>query len=186
MDSLPGEERVEVCFAGRSNVGKSSLLNALLGRRARGLARTSAKPGHTRQLNFYDLDGKVWLVDLPGYGYAKASKTEARAWQRLTNAYLAERRGLGRAYVLIDARRGIGTADHQFMDKLDAAGVSHRCVLTKIDKLAPGDQGTILESVAPGLSQHPAAHPHPLATSVRAKEGLEELRADIAVLAGLA
>lgn len=178
LAALPDEDRAEVCFGGRSNAGKSTLLNALLGRRA--LARSSSQPGCTRQLNFFDLDGSIWLVDLPGYGYARASRSEARRWQKLMSLYVSGRRGLRRAYVLIDARRGVGSADHEFMARLDSAGVSHRCVLTKIDKLPTAGRDSLPDRVAADLARHPAAHPQPLATSARLRNGLEELRDDIA------
>ncbi len=181
LDALPSEDRAEVCFGGRSNAGKSSLLNALLGRRA--LARASAQPGCTRQLNFFDLDGSLWLVDLPGYGYARASRTEAKRWQALAGKYVAGRRGLRRAYVLIDSRRGVSDSDHEFMARLDSAGVSHRCVLTKIDKLPAATHGDLPNQVASDLAKHPAAHPQPLATSARSRDGLEALREDIADIA---
>lgn len=181
LDALPCEDRAEICFGGRSNAGKSSLLNALLGRRA--LARASAQPGCTRQLNYFDLDGSLWLVDLPGYGYARASRTEARRWQALAGKYVAGRRGLRRAYVLIDARRGVTDSDHEFMARLDSAGVSHRCVLTKIDKLPAAGRDMLPDQVATDLVRHPAAHPLPLATSARLRDGLEALRADIADVA---
>lgn len=163
---------------GRSNVGKSSLLNALVGRRA--LAPASATPGRTRRLDFYDLDGAVWLVDLPGYGYAKASKRAAARWHQLMEAYVTGRGPLRRAYVLLDCRRGVGAADHLLMDRLDAAGLSHRWVLTKIDKLRPSAAVDPVPLLADDLRRHPAAHPAPLATSAVTGAGIDRLRADIA------
>lgn len=184
LDALPAGDRPEFCFAGRSNVGKSSLLNALLGRRA--LAHASSVPGRTRQLNFFDLAATVWLVDLPGYGYARTHRAEARDWQRLTGAYLAGRRSLSRAYLLVDSRRGVGEKDHEMMTRLDAAGVSHRCILTKVDKLRAPERNEPHPAVRAALGRHPAAHPEPILTSARDRTGLDEIRADIAVLAGLA
>lgn len=183
LTTLPTDDRPEVCFAGRSNVGKSSLLNAMLGRRA--LARTSNTPGRTRELNFYNVDDRMWLVDLPGYGYAVASKRDIAAWQRLTQAYLSGRPTLRRVFVLIDARRGVGELDDALMTTLDQCGVNHRWVLTKIDKLKSTEQDRPLAALAPHLAKHPAAHPHPLVTSARTYIGLAELREDVAMLAGL-
>ena len=182
LASLPDDGRPEVCFGGRSNAGKSSLLNALVGRRA--LARTSSSPGRTRALNFFDLGGILWLVDLPGYGYARASDREAKAWGRLVENYFRQRRSLLRAYVLIDARRGIGQADHAFMSLLDAAGVSHRAVATKSDKIRPSEKGPPDAAILEALRLHPAALPTPIRTSAAKRRGLEELRADIAEVAG--
>ena len=177
--SLPRDGRPEVCFAGRSNVGKSSLLNALVGRRA--LARTSSTPGRTRQLDFYDLGGVIWLVDLPGYGYARVSKRESAAWMRLVEFYLAGRRALRRAYVLLDARRGPGPTDRTLMEGLDTAGVSHRWVLTKTDKLSPTAP---LPDLTEELARFTAAHPSPLVTSAVTRVGIDALRADIAECTG--
>ncbi len=183
LASLPDDGRPEVCFGGRSNAGKSSLLNAVVGRRA--LARTSSSPGRTRALNFFDLGGILWMVDLPGYGYARASNREAKAWGRLVEHYFRERRSLLRAYVLIDARRGIGQADHAFMSLLDAAGVSYRAVVTKSDKIRPSEQGASDEAISEALRTHPAAFPEPLRTSAAKRRGLEALRSDIVEAAGL-
>ena len=184
LGALPTDERPEVCFGGRSNVGKSSLLNALVGRRS--LARTSSSPGRTRMLNFFDLGSVLWLVDLPGYGFARASTREAQAWGRLVEAYLLERRSLLRAYVLIDARRGIGPADHAYMALLDRAGVSHRVIVTKVDKIRPSESGASDLAFTEALGSHPASLPQPIRTSAAKRRGLAELRTDIAVTAGLA
>ena len=181
--ALPDDGRPEVCFGGRSNSGKSSLLNALVGRRA--LARTSSSPGRTRELNFFDLGGVLWLVDLPGYGYARASNRDAHAWGQLVEEYLRVRRSLLRAYVLIDARRGVGPADHVFMSLLDQAGISHRAIATKMDKIRPSQKGASDTAFAEALGTHPAAYPRPVRTSAAKRSGLEELRADIADAAGL-
>ncbi len=178
LGALPDDGRPEVCFGGRSNVGKSSLLNALVGRRA--LARTSSSPGRTRTLNYFDLGGVLWLVDLPGYGYARASWREARAWGRLVEAYLGTRRSLLRAYVLIDARRGVGDSDHAFLSLLDRAGIGFQAVATKEDKIRPSERGASDASILEALHTHPAARPTVLRTSARKRTGLDELRVDIA------
>ena len=184
LDDLPADGPPEVCFGGRSNCGKSSLLNALVDRR--GLARASGSPGRTRALNYFDLGGVLWLVDLPGYGYARASIREARAWGRLVEAYLRSRRNLRRAYVLVDARRGIGALDHTYMSLLDEAGISHRTVATKMDKIRPSRQGASDAALEAALAAHPAARAGVLRTSATRRSGLEALRRDILDAAGLA
>ncbi|HEX9810290.1 MAG TPA: ribosome biogenesis GTP-binding protein YihA/YsxC [Alphaproteobacteria bacterium] len=177
--SLPPARGPEVAFAGRSNVGKSSLINTLTGRGA--LARTSSTPGRTRQINFFDLGGRLTLVDLPGYGHARAGRGEAGAWSRLTALYLRGRQGLRRVVVLIDARRDIGEADREVMALLDEAAVSYQVVLTKIDK-APAAADAVAQ-VAAEIAGRPAAHPDVLATSARAETGIDALRAALAALA---
>lgn len=179
LDRLPEPELVEVAFAGRSNVGKSSLVNALTGRGA--LARASNTPGRTRQINFFRLDDALMLVDLPGYGYARAPKREIAAWTTLVDAYLRGRAPLRRLMLLIDARHGIKDSDRDLMKMLDAAAVSYQGVLTKIDKA--DDLEAMKAEVAAELAKHVAAHPVLLATSAVSGAGLDEAREEIAALA---
>ena len=182
LDGLPEPGLPEVAFAGRSNCGKSSLLNALTGRRA--LARTSNTPGRTQQLNFFDLGDKLWLVDMPGYGYARASKTDIAAWTETVRDYLRGRPTLRRLCVLIDGRHGIKANDEEMMAMLDTAAVSYLVVLTKTDKLSAGALAARIDATAKELKSHPAAMPDPIATSARNGDGIAALRADIATLAG--
>ena len=181
LSGLPGNGLPEVAFAGRSNVGKSSLINALTGRKA--LARTSNTPGRTREINFFDLDERLHLVDLPGYGYARVSKTEVKAWTQLVQDYLRGRAVLRRVCLLIDARRGIKQADHTVMAALDEAAVSYQVVLTKADKLKSAALEHALQGVRDQLRSHVAAHPEILVTSSVKGTGLPELRAHLAALA---
>ncbi len=176
MDGLPDADRVEVCFAGRSNVGKSTLINALTGRR--GLARTSGTPGRTQEINFFTVADR-YLVDLPGYGFAKAPVKTVEAWQRLLRAYLAGRPTLRRAFVLIDSRHGIKPPDEEIMGLLDRAAVPFQAVMTKADKkdTAP------LDRVREGLSRHPAAFPEIVVTSAEKNGGIDDLRAIVAGIA---
>ena len=155
LGRLPPAGLPEVAFAGRSNVGKSSLINALTGRRA--LARTSQTPGRTQQINFFDLGGRLMLVDLPGYGYAKAPKSTVAAWQRLVRQYLRGRSALRRICVLIDARHGFKEVDREFMDMLDEAAVAYQVVLTKVDQLRAGELPDLLATVAAELARKPGA-----------------------------
>ncbi|MFQ5774036.1 MAG: ribosome biogenesis GTP-binding protein YihA/YsxC [Kiloniellaceae bacterium] len=171
----------EAAFAGRSNVGKSSLINALTGRRT--LARTSHTPGRTRQINFFDLGGRLGLVDLPGYGYARAAKTEIRRWTALTRRYLKGRPLLRRVCLLVDARHGLKENDRRIMRELDEAAVSYQVVLTKADKLTPKAQAAVRRATAAELAAHPAAHPDCPATSAATGLGIAELRAALAALA---
>jgi GTP-binding protein len=182
IDDLPKDGRPEVAFAGRSNVGKSSLINALTGRTT--LARVSVTPGRTRELNFFSLgkDGGLYLVDMPGYGYAKASKSEAKGWTRLISDYLKGRRELKRVFLLIDSRHGIKPSDKETMKMLDEAAVSYQVVLTKADKPKASELAVLQEKIARNLAQHPAAYPVILTTSARMGFGLDELRAAIASL----
>ncbi|MEL7215933.1 MAG: ribosome biogenesis GTP-binding protein YihA/YsxC [Pseudomonadota bacterium] len=180
MGGLPPDDRIEVCFAGRSNVGKSSLINALTGRKA--LARTSSTPGRTQEINFFTLAESHYLVDLPGYGFAKAPKPVVETWQRLLKAYLAGRPNLRRAFVLIDFRHGIKPVDAEILGLLDKAAVPFQCVLTKADKVKAQDQEAILAQVRRALSSHPAAFPEIISTSSQRGSGLDALRA---VIAGL-
>ena len=178
---LPPVELPEVAFAGRSNVGKSSLLNALTNRRT--LARTSNTPGRTREVNFFRLGGRLMLVDLPGYGYARAGKEEIARWNELIEDYLRGRGNLLRVYLLIDARRGIGAPDRKVMELLDKAAVVYQVVLTKIDKVKPVPLGKVQAATEAELKRHGAAYPEILATSSKNKIGLELLRATVATLA---
>ncbi|MEE8351221.1 MAG: ribosome biogenesis GTP-binding protein YihA/YsxC [Rhodospirillales bacterium] len=183
MDQVPETSLAEIAFAGRSNVGKSSLINALTGRKT--LARTSNTPGRTRQVNFFDLGGLLMLTDLPGYGYAKAPKAEIRQWTRLINDYLKGRVGLRRACLLIDARHGLKATDREVMKTLDTAAVVYQVVLTKCDKLKESALKARIEEVLGELAKHPAAHPDVIATSARKGDGIAEVRATLAALANL-
>jgi len=181
LDSLPPLSLPEVAFAGRSNVGKSSLINALTGRNS--LARTSQTPGRTRQLIFFSLSNRLQLVDLPGYGYAKAPKTDIDAWTRLTKQFLAGRQSLQRLMLLIDSRRGINEADKQMMKLMDDQAVSWAVVLTKIDKLSASQQKEVIAKTSGQIKTHVAAFPHIWTTSSAEKIGIEALRAHLASLA---
>ena len=181
-DQVPNTDLPEVAFAGRSNVGKSSLINALCGRK--GLARISRTPGRTQQLNFFVLGDRLMLADLPGYGYAAASRASIEQWTRLVMTYLKGRAQLRRACLLVDARRGIGDADRDVMELLDGAAVAYQVVLTKCDKVTGAGLADLGRAVAGELVAHPAAHPVALATSARAGTGFAELRAELAALAG--
>jgi GTP-binding protein len=183
VDGLPKDGRAEVAFAGRSNVGKSSLINALTGRTS--LARVSVTPGRTRELNFFTLgrDEALYLVDMPGYGYAQASKADVKRWTRLIGDYLRGRRELKRVFLLVDARHGIKPNDNETMTLLDEAAVSYQVVLTKADKPKASELAEIQAKVASDLAKHPAAYPQILITSARMGSGIPELRAAIAALA---
>ena len=178
MKALPPVSLPEICFAGRSNVGKSSLVNALTGRRM--LARTSQTPGRTRQLIFFALANRLQLVDLPGYGYAAAPKADIKAWTGLTRKFLAGRPSLQRVFLLIDSRRGVGRADEDIMGLLDEAAVSWAVVLTKSDKLKPAQIDKIVKDTSVTISRHVAAYPEIFTTSSETKDGIEYLRAHIA------
>jgi len=177
MDGLPPADRVEVCFAGRSNVGKSTLINALTGRKA--LARASNTPGRTQEINFFTLADSHYLVDLPGYGFAKAPVNVVEKWQRLLRAYLTGRATLRRAFVLVDARHGVKAPDEEIMTALDKAAVTFQVVLTKTDKVKAGELESVLGQVRGALVKHPAAFPEIVATSSEKGEGIETLRAVI-------
>ena len=181
LASLPPLSLPEIAFAGRSNVGKSSLINALTSRN--NLARTSQTPGRTRQLIFFSLSGRLQLVDLPGYGYAKAPKTDIQAWTKLTKQFLAGRQTMQRLMLLIDSRRGINEADRQMMKLMDEQAVSWAVVLTKMDKLTARQQDEIISNTSAQISKHVAAFPHVWTTSSAEKTGIEALRAHIAGLA---
>jgi len=172
---------VEVAFAGRSNVGKSSLINALTGQKA--LARTSNTPGRTRQLNLFGAEAGLTIVDMPGYGYARASKKEASWWQRMARAYLAGRPNLRRVYLLVDARHGLKANDIEMLDLLDKAAVSYQVVLTKCDKPKPAGLDEVMTATAAAIGRRPAAHPDIIATSAETGAGIDDLRAEIAGLA---
>ncbi|MBL3570312.1 YihA family ribosome biogenesis GTP-binding protein [Rhodovulum sulfidophilum] len=177
MDGLPPADRPELCFAGRSNVGKSSLINALTGRK--GLARASNTPGRTQEINYFTLGDSHYLVDLPGYGYAEAPVKIVEKWQRLLKSYLAGRQTLRRAFVLIDARHGVKAVDDEIMKLLDGAAVTFQTVLTKADKVKAADRDAVLTQVRGALARHPAAFPEILLTSSEKGDGIATLRAVI-------
>ena len=181
MAQLPEFTLPEVAFAGRSNVGKSSLVNALTGQNT--LARTSNTPGRTRQLNFFDLGSRLLLVDLPGYGYAKAPKSEIKRWTELTQDYLRGRPTLRRVCLLIDARRGVRDTDREVMSALDTAAVSYQMVLTKADKVGQRELADVLASTQDLRRKHVALHPQIATTSAQKSTGIAELRAELATLA---
>jgi GTP-binding protein len=183
VTDLPQDGRAEIAFAGRSNVGKSSLINALTGQKS--LARVSVTPGRTRELNFFTLgrDGQLLLVDMPGYGYARASKAEVRGWTRLIRDYLKGRSELKRLFLLIDARHGLKESDREIMTLMDEAAVSYHGVLTKADKPKSAELAAVEANVAAELAKRPAAHPQLIVTSARNGTGMPELRAAIAALA---
>jgi GTP-binding protein len=177
LADLPQERQPEIAFAGRSNVGKSSLLNALVGRK--GMARASNTPGRTQEINYFNLGGVLRLVDLPGYGYAKAARKDVERWSRLTNEFLRGRAPLRRVCLLVDSRHGLKPPDAEAMDILDAAAVSYAIVLTKADKIRPGDAEALYEATAKAVAKRPAAHPVIRATSAETGVGIAQLRADI-------
>jgi len=185
LDHLPETSHVEIAFAGRSNVGKSSLINALTNQK--GLARTSNTPGRTQELNFFMLapqrgDGAAWLVDLPGYGYARESKDKIAAWNKLLNAYLRGRPNLRRVFMLVDSRHGLKANDLAMMDDLDVAAVSYQVVLTKIDKIKKGQLERVMSATEEALKKRPAAFPFVLASSSEKNTGIDDVRGAFASL----
>ncbi|GLQ54719.1 ribosome biogenesis GTP-binding protein YihA/YsxC [Devosia nitrariae] len=178
---LPAADRVEIAFAGRSNVGKSSLINALCG--TSGLARTSNTPGRTQELNIFESQSApLRIVDMPGYGFAQAPEDKVKAWTRLIHAYLTGRPTLRRVYVLVDARHGIKANDQSVMNELDRAAVSYQVVLTKADKPLGKDLDAVIAATRAAIAKRPAAHPEAMVTSSEKGSGLAELRAEIAML----
>ena len=180
MDGLPPPDRLEICFAGRSNVGKSSLINALTGRKS--LARASNTPGRTQEINYFTAGPDIYLVDLPGYGYAEAPKSVVEKWQRLLKAYLAGRQTLRRAFVLIDTRHGIKAVDEEILTLLDRSAVTFQVVMTKADKVRPEERDAIADQVRAALQKHTAAYPEIIMTSSEKGDGIESLRAIIATI----
>jgi len=181
MSGLPETGPPEAAFAGRSNVGKSSLLNALTGRR--GLARASNTPGRTQEINYFDLGGRLRLVDMPGYGYARAARSDVKRWTGLAREFLKGRVTLRRAHLLIDARHGLKDIDRDVMDLLDESAVAYQAVLTKADKVKPQEAAARLAETEAAIARRPAAHPVVALTSAETGLGLAELRAAIAALA---
>lgn len=178
---LPDADRVEIAFAGRSNVGKSSLINALAGTRA--LARTSNTPGRTQELNIFESESEpLRIVDMPGYGFAQAPKDKVAAWTRLIHAYLTGRATLRRVYVLVDGRHGPKAHDLTVMNELDRAAVSYQVVLTKADKLLPRALESVIDATRAAIAKRPAAHPEIVVTSSETRQGLDMLRTEIAAL----
>jgi len=180
MDGLPGTDRVEVCFAGRSNVGKSSLINAITNRK--GLARASNTPGRTQEINFFELGDERYLVDLPGYGFANAPVAIVEKWQRLLKNYLSGRPNLRRAFVLVDSRHGMKPVDEEIMQLMNKSALAFQVVLTKLDKIKDHERDQVLAQVRSKLAKHPAAFPELILTSSEKGEGLATLRAVIAEL----
>ena len=180
MSGLPDPDRMEVCFAGRSNVGKSSLINALTGMKA--LARASNTPGRTQEINFFTAGEDHYLVDLPGYGFANAPVPVVEKWQRLLKQYLSGRQTLRRAFVLIDARHGVKKVDEEILSLLDSSAVTFQVVLTKADKVKENERAKILDQVRAALAKHPAAYPEIVVTSSEKGWGIPTLRAIIATL----
>ena len=181
LDQLPVSELGEIAFAGRSNVGKSSLINALTGKK--NLAKASNTPGRTQQLNYFNLGNQLLMVDLPGYGFAQAPENLVRQWQKMIFTYLQGRVNLKRVFLLIDSRHGIKKVDEEIMKMLDAAAVTYQIVLTKTDKISARELQKIISETNEKIKKHGAAHIRLLATSSEKKQGLEELRAEIAGIA---
>lgn len=180
MSGLPPDDRLEICFAGRSNVGKSTLINAVTGRKA--LARTSNTPGRTQEINFFTISDSHYLVDLPGYGYANAPLLIVEKWQRLLKQYLSGRQSLRRAFVLIDCRHGVKAVDEKILTLLDSSAVTFQVILTKADKVKETEREKIISQVREALSNHPAAFPELILTSSEKGWGIETLRSVIASL----
>jgi GTP-binding protein len=180
MSAMPPADRLEICFAGRSNVGKSSLINALTGRK--NLARASNTPGRTQEINYFALGDSRYLVDLPGYGYAEAPVAIVAKWQALLRQYLAGRQTLRRAFVLIDTRHGVKAVDEEILTLLDRSAVTFQVVMTKADKVSAAEREATVEQVRGALVRHPAAYPEMVMTSSEKGDGIETLRAIIAGL----
>ena len=180
MQGLPNPDKIEVCFSGRSNVGKSSLINALTGRK--GLARASNTPGRTQEINFFSIPENHYLVDLPGYGYANAPIKVVEKWQNLLRQYLAGRQSLRRTFMLVDGRHGVKKVDEDIMSMLDSSAVTFQVVLTKLDKVKEKDRDSILDQVRTSLQKHPAAFPEIILTSSEKGWGIQTLRSVIAKL----
>ncbi len=180
MAGLPPADRLEVCFAGRSNVGKSSLINALTGRKT--LARASNTPGRTQEINYFALGETRYMVDLPGYGYAEAPVAVVAKWQALLKQYLAGRQTLRRAFVLIDTRHGVKAVDEEILTLLDRSAVTYQAVLTKADKVSHAERDAVIEQVKGALAKHPAAYPEIVVTSSEKGDGIATLRAIIATM----
>jgi len=180
MPGLPLADRLEVCFAGRSNVGKSSLINALTGRKS--LARASNTPGRTQEINYFALGDDRYLVDLPGYGYAEAPVAIVAKWQALLRSYLAGRQTLRRAFVLIDTRHGVKAVDEEILTLLDRSAVAFQVVMTKADKVSTAERDANIAQVQGALARHVAAYPEVVVTSSEKGDGIETLRAIIATL----
>jgi len=181
LETLPSASLPEICFAGRSNVGKSSLINALTNRKD--MARASNTPGRTRELNYFNIDNRLRIVDLPGYGYARASKIDIARWTQLTRRFLRGRAPLRRVFLLIDSRHGVKDSDIDVMAMLDEAAVTYQLILTKVDKLKKGKLGEMETKTAKVIAKRPAAFPQIIATSSVKKDGLDVLKAEIATLA---
>jgi GTP-binding protein len=180
LETLPAAQSIEIAFAGRSNVGKSSLINALTGRKA--LARTSHTPGRTQELIFFSAGSELTIVDMPGYGYAAAGKSKVAAWTALIHAFLRGRANLARVYVLVDSRHGLKPTDATVLDTLGQAAVSHEIVLTKADQVKPAELAACVDATRSAIAKRPAAFPDVLVTSARTGEGIPALRAAIARL----
>ncbi len=181
LEQVPETDCPEVAFAGRSNVGKSSLINALTKRKT--LARTSNTPGRTQQINFFILGGRLMLADLPGYGYAKAPKIQVEHWIAMVNTYLEGRAELRRTCLLIDSRHGVKDSDREIMKMLDATAQPYQAVLTKCDKITPPKLALVMAETGKELATLPAAHPEVMATSAKEGTGIDQLRASLALLA---
>ena len=183
IDGLPPDREAEVCFIGRSNVGKSSLINALFERR--NLARTSKTPGRTQELNFFSLGERSYIVDLPGYGYAKASKDKRSDWQTLIKSYIAERRSLKRVFTLVDARHGLKDNDREFFSFLDTYAVNYQIILTKIDKVKGTQMSKLIDEINSKIQEHPACNTEFFLTSAIKKRGIPEIREIMFSILGL-
>lgn len=181
LSQLPLTDLPEIALAGRSNVGKSSLINAITGQK--GLAKTSNTPGRTQQLNYFNADGKFLMVDMPGYGYAQAPEKLVKQWQKMIFAYLQGRVNLKRVFVLIDSRHGIKKVDEEIMQMLDKAAVTYQIILTKTDKIGSKQLELVIKDTQAAIAKHPAAYVRLLTTSSEKGTGIDEVRAEIAALA---